>query len=119
YLTQEAIWATLGFIANLPGGGHVVFDYADPPESFSPEARAAHAIRAARVAELGEAWLSYFVSEDLRDKMTGLGFSRIEDLGPREIAHRYFPNRSGVLPEKGGHVVHAATVPVKCSTPGA
>lgn len=38
YLTSEAIWSTLGFIAGLPGGAQVVFDYANPPESFEGEA---------------------------------------------------------------------------------
>lgn len=39
YLTEEAIWSTLGFMANLPNGAHVVFDYGNPPVSLSPEAR--------------------------------------------------------------------------------
>ena len=34
YLTEEAVWSTLSFIASLPNGAHVVFDYSDPPESL-------------------------------------------------------------------------------------
>ena len=33
YLTEEAIWATLGFIAGVPGA-EVVFDYANPPDQL-------------------------------------------------------------------------------------
>lgn len=39
YLTKEAVWSTLGFIASLPNGAHVVFDYSDPSDSLSPAAR--------------------------------------------------------------------------------
>ncbi len=110
YLTQEAIWSTLGFIASLPNGAHVVFDYADPPDSLSPEMRAAHERRAARVAEAGEAFRSYFESASLRAELLDLGFGEVEDLGPPQIAARYFPNRAPSVPERGGHVVRASTV---------
>jgi len=29
YLTEEAVWRTLGFIASLPNGAHAVFDYSE------------------------------------------------------------------------------------------
>jgi methyltransferase (TIGR00027 family) len=93
YLTEEAIRSTLSFIAKLPGGAHVVFDYADPPESLSEEMRAAHERRAARVADAGEAFRSYFDAETMRRKLMDLGFRDVEDLGPRQIAERYFPSR--------------------------
>ncbi|MGO9255416.1 MAG: class I SAM-dependent methyltransferase [Bryobacteraceae bacterium] len=107
YLTEEAIWSTLGFIASLPNGAHVVFDYADPPASLSPEMRHRHDRRAARVAELGEAFLSYFEPDPLRVKLMGLGFSEIEDLGPPQIAARYCPSHASFAPERGGHILRA------------
>jgi methyltransferase (TIGR00027 family) len=110
YLTQEAVRSTLAFIASLPGGSHVVFDYADPPQSLSAEMREAHERRAAHVAEVGEAFRSYFEAEQLRGKLLELGFREVEDLGPPQIAERYFPNRVASMPEKGGHVVRASTV---------
>lgn len=107
YLTAEAAWSTLRFIAQLPGGAHVVFDYSDPPETLSPEMRSAHEERAARVASLGEAWVNYFETDQLRAKLTELRFSEVEDLGPREIRARYFP-QSADDRDKGGHVVRAS-----------
>ena len=111
YLTAEATWSTLAFIAGLPNGAHVVFDYSDPPETLSPEMRSVHAERAARVALLGEAWVNYFEAEPLRAKLTQLGFSEVEDLGPREIRSRYFPQHANDGRDKGGHVVRAAQNP--------
>ena len=112
YLKKEAIWSTLAFIATLPNGAHVVFDYADPPASLSPEIRARHERRARRVADLGEAWVSYFEPDRLHANLVAVGFSEIEDLGPAQIVARYFPGRAGSLPDKGGHVIRAKT---KCS----
>jgi len=83
YLTEEAVWSTLAFIANLPKGAHVVFDYSDPPASLPAEWRTGHKKRAAHVAELGEAWLSYFEADELRARLTDLGFSEVESLAAR------------------------------------
>jgi len=109
YLNEEAVWSTLAFIAGLPNGAHVVFDYSDPPASLSPEMRASHERRAQRVAGLGEAWVTYFEAEKLHAKLVDLGIAEIEDLGPAQIVSRYFPGRAGSLPDKGGHVLRATT----------
>ncbi len=108
YLTRDAVRATLAAIAGLPGGAEVVFDYADPPDTLSPEARAAHLERAGRVAALGEPWLSYFEPPALHGLLGELGFGEIEDLGPTALARRYWPQAAGPIPERGGHVIRAA-----------
>jgi methyltransferase (TIGR00027 family) len=109
YLTEEATFSTLNFIASLPAGAHVVFDYSDPPSTFSPELRNWHERRAANVAELGEAWINYLDSAQLHPRLTALGFVEIEDLGPREIVSRYFPGQVTTIPERGGHILRATT----------
>jgi len=109
YLTEQAIWSTLGFIAGLPGGSEVVFDYSNPPDSLSPERRAEHDERAARVAELGEAWLSYFDTAKLHERLHAIGFVQVDDLGPGEIAQRYLPDVAAPTSAAGGHIIHAAT----------
>lgn len=109
YLTEETIWSTLTFVANLPAAAHVVFDYSDPPHLLSPEVRERHEKRAARVAALGEAWISFFEAEQLRGKLLELGFRVVEDLAPPEIVTRYFPQQVQPVPEKGGHIVRATT----------
>jgi methyltransferase (TIGR00027 family) len=113
YLTKAAIDATLGTIGGLDGGAEVVFDYSDPPASLSEEARAAHLERAARVAALGEPFVSYFDPEALHAELRRLGFDRIDDAGPAELIERHFrPNATagaGSSPDRGGHVIFAAT----------
>lgn len=110
YLTEDAVWATLGYIAHLSGGAHVVFDYSDPPHTLSPEARAYHDRRAARVEALGESWLSYFEADKLREKLLSLGFKEVEDLAPPQIAERFIPDFVGTRPERGGHILRATTI---------
>ncbi len=110
YLSSEAIWTTLAFVANLPSGAEVVFDYSDPPDTLSPRARVLHTLRAARVEAAGEAWVTYFEPDALRAKLADLGFAAVEDLGPPQIAIRYFPDHGAALPARGGHILRAATI---------
>lgn len=111
YLTQPAIDATLDFIARLPGGGSVVFDYANPTDTIADAgARAAHEALAQRVAKLGEVLKTYFETDALHAKLAELGFGAIEDLGPLGIAARYFDGRGGRTTDRGGHVVNATTI---------
>jgi methyltransferase (TIGR00027 family) len=109
YLTETAIRTTLATIAGLPGGAEVVFDYADPPHTLAPEQQARHAVRAERVAAIGEPWLSYFDAGDLRALLLDRGFTAVEDLGPPELAERYWPGAVDLAPRRGGHVVFART----------
>ena len=112
YLTEQAVFSTLEFIARLPGGAHVVFDYGNPPaaaldrDGYAPAQEAL----AARVASVGEAFKSYFETDALHGKLMALGFREVEDLGPALIRERYFANRGGSLPDRGGHVLRATTV---------
>jgi methyltransferase (TIGR00027 family) len=111
YLSEGAVWSTLSLIASLPNGAHVVFDYSDPPESLPAKRRALHDDRAMRVASLGEPWRTHFEAETLRAKLLALGFVELEDMGPSQIAARYFPNSASKASDKGGHILRATTVP--------
>ncbi len=111
YLTRETIWSTLSFISGISAGSHVIFDYSDPPEKFAPKLREYHEARAARVAELGEAWITHFEPAELHQELSNLGFTEIEDMGPQQIAARFFPNRAASVPEAGGHVLRATRLP--------
>jgi methyltransferase (TIGR00027 family) len=110
YLTEAAIFATLGAIASLPGGAYVVFDYVNPLASIDQAGtHTAHEALAARVAALGEKLQSAFDTDALRDRMVALGFHHIDDAGPQQLAARFFPDRATSSPRSGAHVVRAAT----------
>ncbi|MGA0603344.1 class I SAM-dependent methyltransferase [Caulobacter sp. KR2-114] len=104
YLTREAIFQTLGFIAGVPAA-EVVFDHGEPSSAYRGEAAVARQARAAGVAALGEPWITHFEPPALRRDLLALGFTEIEDLGPGQIGPRYFdrPGRDG----PGPHAVRA------------
>ena len=83
YLTEQAVFSTLGFIASVPSGAHVVFDYANPRASGGnqDEYAAGQEQLAARVASLGEAFRSQSENNMLHSKLMALGFGRIENIG--------------------------------------
>ncbi len=111
YLSESAVFATLAFIGGLPGGGEVAFDYANPVATLADDAaRQAHEMLAARVAAAGEALQTFFVTSTLHEKLDALGFRRLEDLGPDEIAARFFPGHAVPSRKNGGHVVLAGTL---------
>ena len=111
YLTQEAVYATLGELARLPGGAEVVFDYANPPQAIEEGAvRDFHREMAERVAASGEPFRGYFDSDELRARAPSLGFSEIEDLDRATLIGRYLPDFPvPPRPGPGGHVVRMAT----------
>ena len=109
YLSEEAALATLGFIASLSGGAHVVFDYVNPPQVMSDATRALHDKLAARVSSVGETFQTYWQTEPLHTRLRGLGYRQIEDLSPVGIAARFLPARVGAVSDRGGHILHAAT----------
>jgi methyltransferase (TIGR00027 family) len=111
YLTEPAVFLTLGFIASLPTGAQVVFDYANPldEQDSSPEQRQARDALAARVALVGEHFRSHFETDALHAKLAALGFCEIDDLGPNAIGQRYFHQSGGAHSDRGGHIVRAST----------
>jgi methyltransferase (TIGR00027 family) len=109
YLTEAAIFSTLGYIAGLAGGSEVVFDYVNPA-SVAPTSRAAHQALVERVAAAGEGFRSNFDTATLCAKLTAIGFRHVDDIGPARIAARFFPESERAAPTRGGHVMHASTI---------
>jgi len=107
YLSRKAIRATLSLIAASPRS-QVVFDYAEPPDTLDPRMRAMHDSHAQRVALIGEPWVSFFEPPALHSELRDLGFNRVHDAGPGDIARFFFPDSEADAPARGGHVLHAA-----------
>jgi methyltransferase (TIGR00027 family) len=107
YLSEQAIFETLGFIAGLPGGSEVVFSYSDPPSAMPAAQAAAYRRRAKRVEAIGEPWRTQFEPAALHARLTALGFGEIEDLGPTEINILYFGAPADAADRRGGHLIRA------------
>ncbi|MDX8488991.1 SAM-dependent methyltransferase [Mesorhizobium humile] len=106
YLTRDAIFATLAYIARMPGS-EVVFDYSEPAENRDEAAWATRAFYAARVAAIGEPWISFFDPVELAKSLTELGFDEIEDLESGEIAARFARSPATARSNSGGHILRA------------
>src|SRR6202167_2844627 len=102
YLTREACMATLSFIAKMPTGSGVVFDFAVDPALLNPGQRQALDALAARVARYGEPFQLFFDPSKLQDELKTLGFQRTEFLQGKEINARYFSDRADGLLVRGG-----------------
>jgi methyltransferase (TIGR00027 family) len=101
YLEPAAIGATLGFVASMPRGGGVVFDYAVPRSSLSWMGRIALDAMSRRVARSGEPFRTFFDPRELTAEMRAMGFTHVEDLGKDEINARYFKDRADGLRVSG------------------
>ncbi|MDX8469628.1 SAM-dependent methyltransferase [Mesorhizobium sp. VK23B] len=106
YLTREAIFGTLSYIAGIPGS-EVVFDYSEPAENRDVARRATLAFRAARVASVGEPWISFFDPRALAKSLNDLGFDDIEDLESGDIAARFAGAPNAGRGNSGGHLLRA------------
>jgi methyltransferase (TIGR00027 family) len=102
YLTREACMTTLSFIARMPAGSGVVFDFAVDPTLLHAGQRQALEALSARVARYGEPFQLFFDPGKLQDELKGMGFQRTEFLQGKEINARYFKDREDGLLVRGG-----------------
>jgi O-methyltransferase involved in polyketide biosynthesis len=97
YLTEDAVMATFGFIASIPSGGGVAFDYAVPRSSLNWIGRLALDALSYRVAAAGEPFRTFFDPSGLAERLQRIGFRDVEDLAAGEINARYFKDRADQL----------------------
>ncbi len=97
YLTLDAVRATLKRIGLLPRGSFVVFDYGISPDLLTEGQRAILDEAAARVAAIGEPFVTFFDPHDLDVELRAAGFSDVETFGPAELNARYFTGRTDDL----------------------
>src|SRR6266478_2209530 len=102
YLTRESCMATLSFIAKMPPGSGVVFDFAVDSKLLSWAERVAVYALSRRVAAADEPFQLFFRPPELTEELKNLGFQRTEILGAEEINARYFTDRADGLRIRGG-----------------
>lgn len=109
YLTREAWMKTLRFIASMPSGSGVVFDFAVDPALLNTGQRQALEALSKRVAGYGEPFQLFFDPAKLQDEVRALGFCRTEVLRGADLNARYFKDRTDGLLVRGalGHLMSA------------
>ncbi len=109
YITRESCMATLAFIATMPRGSGVVFDFAVDPALLNAGQREAFEALSSRVARLGEPFQLFFDPRNLENELKNLGFLRTELMQRDEINARYFKDRNDGLLVRGGvgHLIAA------------
>jgi methyltransferase (TIGR00027 family) len=102
YLTRDACVGTLSFVAQMPAGSGVVFDFAIDPALLNAGQREALDALSKRVAAAGEPFQLFFDPAKLQDELKGMGFHRTEFLQGKELNARYFKDRKDGLMVRGG-----------------
>jgi len=97
YLTLQAFRATIHWVATMPEGSGIAFDYSLAAEELSPQMQAARKSLAQRVAAAGEPFQLFFRSEQMEQELISAGFTRIEQVDSRELNCRYFSGRTDGL----------------------
>jgi len=97
YLTTDAVMGTLRFIASMPAGSGIVFDYMLSSSLLTPAQRSRLDALAQRVASAGEPWHTFFDPRLLTKDLQAMGFGYSEDKGPEKINARYFEGRQDGL----------------------
>jgi methyltransferase (TIGR00027 family) len=108
YLSTEAIFETLKFVASLPKGSGITFDYRVPPSLLSPMEIAIGEHIAKFITEQGEPWKTSFDPTSLQQKLQRIGFHKTEDFGSDELNARYLAKRKdGLQTRMGFHLIYA------------
>ncbi|MFC5864479.1 class I SAM-dependent methyltransferase [Acidicapsa dinghuensis] len=97
YLTLKAFRTTLDYVAGLPEGSGIAFDYALTATELSPALRKAHEALAERVARAGEPFKLFFAGEQMENELKTAGFQKIEQVDSIDLNERYFANRADGL----------------------
>jgi methyltransferase (TIGR00027 family) len=97
YLDIGTVTVTLGRIGSLPPGTFVLFDYALPRELLTPPQREVLDQFAARVAVIGEPFITFFSPEDVEARLRAAGFGRVVQWGVAELTAELFSGRDDGL----------------------
>jgi O-methyltransferase involved in polyketide biosynthesis len=89
------------FIAGMPSGSGVAFDFVDP-KLLALRQRLALYVLSRRVAAAGEPFQLFFRPAELAEELKDLGFKNTEILGAEETNARYFTDRTYGLRIRGG-----------------
>ena len=108
YLTAEAIESVLGAVGGFVPGTEFVADYM-LPAGLRDETGDSYVEQVAAVAaSRGEPWLTFLTPAEIAAMATKAGFSRILDIGQRDVGGPDLWRRTdGLTPVELSRLVHA------------
>jgi methyltransferase (TIGR00027 family) len=110
YLERDAVVDTLRFIASMPAGSGVTFDYRAPPTTLNPIERVIDEHIRRVITEEGEPWKSQFDPVGFQGELNALGFSSIRSWDGEELNARYLARRKDGLRTGGAFRMMCAKV---------
>jgi methyltransferase (TIGR00027 family) len=93
YLTADAFELALKFVLSMPPASEFVFSFVLAATALSLAERISAATFAAIGAARGEPWLSRFSPQQLENKLTSMGFSKVIHFSTEAANARYFRGR--------------------------
>ncbi len=112
YLTLDAISATLATIAQCVPGTQVVLTYNQPRDALDDFALQVTSVFSAIAAEMGEPFVSLFVSDEIDELLQAQCFGDIEHFGAQEARAAYFDSREDVEIAGAQRLAIATVMPV-------
>lgn len=97
YLTLDAFRSTLSYIAGLPAGSGVSFDYVFAPETLTPARRAIFDRLQKRLIEAGEPLQLFFHADALAEEVRQAGFVCCDQADTERLNDIYFRDREDGL----------------------
>lgn len=111
YLSRPAVVATLrGVAATCPQGTAIVFDFMLPAGALGQRERRGREEDAAKLARIGEPWITYFDPAGLAAEMRALGYREARVVGTEEANELYFKDRSDGFRVRGSGRIMLARV---------
>lgn len=102
YLTEQAVFNTLQFVASLPTGTSITFDFRVLSELLNPIDRVLTEFLAQHFASMGESWQSAFDPAALQTALLRMGFESATEITSATLNSRYLSRRKDGLQVGGG-----------------
>lgn len=110
YLSKQAIFDVLNYVASLPKGSSITFDYRVAPALLHPIDQVIIDYAAKQFEMDGEPWQSFFHPQELQGEIAALGFRDLTDFSADELNARYFQKRKDGLRVGNGFRILRAVV---------
>ena len=97
YLTPDSVFDTLRYIAAMPKGSQIIFDFTLADSELDEEGLAGYAKIASHLEKHGEPWLARFAPATLAQDLRDLGFRDVTHFSQDMARERYLEDRTDGL----------------------